>query len=74
LKMKAGMRPGFTVHGLRSSFRDWATAHGASFDLREHALDHKIGSTTSRSYQREDWLEARRPVMAAWSDFVAARA
>ena len=55
-----------TVHGFRSSFRDWAT----EVDKTEHAtaercLAHVFGNDPSLSYDRSDRLELRRPVMEA---------
>ena len=63
-----------TVHGFRSSFRDWAT----EVDKTEHAtaercLAHVFGNDLSLSYDRSDRLELRRPVMQAWSDFVTGK-
>lgn len=62
---------GVTVHGFRSSFRDWAAdvAH-APREIAEAALAHQIGSEVERAYRRGDALERRRELMAAWSSFV----
>jgi integrase len=64
------LRPGFNVHGFRSSFRDWL-AEETDFgrDLGEIALAHAIGSQTERAYARGDQLEKRRPLMQAWAAF-----
>lgn len=65
------LRPGLTVHGFRSSFRDWiseATDYG--FDLGEIALAHKVGSKVSRAYARSDQLEKRRPMMKDWANYI----
>ena len=65
------LRPGFTVHGFRTSFCDWIS-DDTDFDgdLGELAIAHSIGSTTRRSYDRTDRLEKRRPLMQAWSDYI----
>lgn len=62
---------GVTVHGFRSSFRDWAgdmTPHPR--DVVEQCLAHQIANEVERAYRRSDALEKRRAVMADWSDFV----
>lgn len=57
-----------TVHGFRSSFRDWA-AETTNFprDLCEAALAHVIESKAEAAYQRGDKLERRRKLMEAWA-------
>lgn len=60
-----------TVHGFRSTFRDWCEDNGVPYDLAEHSLAHQIGSKVERSYRRSDALERRRPLMKTWSKFVA---
>ena len=65
-------RPGATVHGMRSAFRDWvgeATSFAA--DLAEAALAHRVGSKVERAYRRGDALERRRELMTAWERFCA---
>ncbi|MDE4909924.1 integrase arm-type DNA-binding domain-containing protein [Methylobacterium sp. 092160098-2] len=64
---------GFTVHGFRSSFRDWVTEE-TDFpgELAEVALAHLVGDETERAYRRGDALEKRRHLMDAWAAFVAA--
>ena len=61
---------GATVHGFRSSFRDWA-GNRTSFarELAEHALAHAIGDKAEQAYRRDDALERRRPLMEAWAAF-----
>lgn len=63
-------REGVTVHGFRSSFRDWAgeTTSFAREDL-EMALAHTIESKTERAYRRGRAVEKRRELMEAWSAF-----
>jgi integrase len=59
-----------TVHGFRSSFRDWAgdVAH-APREIAEAALAHTVGSRTERAYRRGDALDQRRKLMDAWSAY-----
>jgi integrase len=61
-------RDGFTVHGFRSSFRDWASeAANAPRELAEAALAHQVGSNVERAYARSDLLERRIDLMLHWS-------
>lgn len=57
-----------TVHGFRSSFRDWA-GNETNFprELAEQALAHVIGDKAEQAYRRGDALEKRRVLMEAWS-------
>ena len=59
-----------TVHGFRSSFRDWA-GNETSFprDLIETALAHVIGDKAEQAYRRSDALEKRRQLMEAWAAY-----
>jgi len=58
-------------HGFRSSFRMWAAEIGhVEFEIAEAALSHRVGNAVSRAYNRSNLLERRRPVMAAWSNYV----
>lgn len=64
-------RDAFTVHGFRSSFRDWASeAANAPRELAEAALAHQVGSDVERAYARSDLLEKRRELMEQWTDFM----
>jgi integrase len=67
--------PDFTVHGFRSSFRDWA-GEATSFprEVAEAALAHIVGDGVERAYRRGDALEKRRKLMLAWEQFVTGTA
>jgi integrase len=67
------LRPDFTVHGLRSSFRDW-TSERTNFprEVAEMALAHKIPDAVERAYRRGDLFEKRRKLMDAWAAHCAA--
>ncbi|MCK0139275.1 site-specific integrase [Aliiroseovarius sp. F47248L] len=68
-------REGFTVHGFRSSFRDWASeAANAPRELAEAALAHQVGNDVERAYARSDLLERRRELSGYWSKFCASKA
>jgi integrase len=59
-----------TVHGFRSTFRDWA-AEQTSYphEMAEIALAHTVGSKVERAYRRGDMREKRRRLMQDWADF-----
>ncbi|WP_318012237.1 tyrosine-type recombinase/integrase [Mesorhizobium sp. ESP6-5] len=59
-----------TVHGFRSTFRDWA-AEQTNFprDIAEAALAHVIADKTEAAYRRGDALEKRRRLMTAWARY-----
>jgi integrase len=59
-----------TVHGMRSTFRDWCADTGQSSDAAEAALAHVAGSAVVRAYQRSDLLDQRRPLMEAWASYL----
>lgn len=65
-------RKDITVHGFRSSFRDWA-ADQTNFPRQvvEAALAHVLTDKTESAYLRSDLLERRRPLMEAWAQHCA---
>jgi integrase len=68
-------RGDITVHGFRSSFRDWCSeAQGNSFprEVCEHALAHSLPDKVEAAYRRGDLLEKRIVLMQAWADFCTA--
>lgn len=64
-----------SVHGFRSSFRDWA-GDRTSFprEIAEAALAHAVGDATEQAYRRSDALARRRKLMEAWEKFLAPKA
>ena len=58
-----------TLHGFRSSFKDWARQHDVDETVSEYCLAHVEGSATVRAYARDDLLELRRPIMKAWREY-----
>jgi integrase len=61
---------GATVHGMRSTFRDWcAETTNYPRELPEAALAHVLKDKTEAAYQRGDLLEKRRRLMAEWAAF-----
>jgi integrase len=61
-----------TIHGFRSSFRDWCAENGVSRDLAEAALAHAIKDKTEAAYNRTSMIEQRREVMERWAAFAYA--
>jgi hypothetical protein len=63
-----------TVHGFRSSFRDWA-GNVTNFprEVTETALAHVIGDKAEQAYRRGDALEKRRKLMEAWAGYCEPR-
>jgi integrase len=59
-----------TVHGFRSTFRDWA-AEEANFprDVIEHALAHSLPDKVEAAYQRGDLFRKRRRLMDSWAEY-----
>jgi integrase len=68
VQIASGM--GATVHGFRSTFRDWcAETTNYPRELAEAALAHALKDKTEAAYQRGDLLEKRRRLMADWAVF-----
>jgi integrase len=62
-----------TVHGFRSTFRDWAAERTAfPAEVAEMALAHTVGDKVEAAYRRGDLFEKRRQLAAAWATFCAA--
>jgi len=60
-----------TVHGFRSTFRDWAAEETKTpREVAEAALAHQVGSDVERAYARSDLLRRRIELMAVWNGFV----
>jgi integrase len=59
-----------TVHGFRSTFRDWASENTTfPHEVCEQALAHAIGNKTEAAYRRGDLFEKRRKLMEAWAAY-----
>ena len=64
------INPVITVHGFRSSFRDWVaeeTTH--SPEVAEKALAHAVSNQVEAAYRRGDLLEHRKRLMKDWEDY-----
>ena len=70
LELVRGMRGDVTVHGFRSSFRDWAAEMTAyPHEMCEIALAHTVGNKVEAAYRRGDMMEKRRQLMADWAEY-----
>jgi len=69
LKLAGG--EGYTVHGMRSAFRDWV-AEKTSFpgDWAEAALAHTLPNRVEAAYRRTKFVEQRRELMEAWAEYL----
>jgi integrase len=68
--LKRMARDDITVHGFRSTFRDWA-AERTNFpnEVVEMALAHAVGDKVEAAYRRGDLFDKRRRLMAEWATF-----
>ena len=67
-------RDDYTVHGFRSSFRDWVGEEtDFAREVAEAALAHQVGNAVERAYRRGDALEKRRALMEAWEAYATSR-
>lgn len=70
----AEVAPGYTVHGWRSAFKDWASEETAfPSEISEKALAHQIPNAVERAYRRGDLLDKRRALMEAWAGHLEVR-
>jgi len=59
-----------TVHGFRSSFRDWATEHDKVREVvAEAALAHSVRDKTEAAYRRAAYVDERRGLMHRWAGY-----
>jgi integrase len=68
-------RAGFagTMHGMRTSFRNWGAddeAHKFRREVLESCLAHRVGDEAERSYWTSDMINRRRVVMETWANYV----
>ena len=72
LETLRGMRPGFTVHGFRSAFKDWASETTRYPNIvSEAALAHTVGDKVEAAYRRGELIEKRRLLMRDWAAYCA---
>jgi integrase len=62
-----------TVHGFRSTFRDWISEHtDHPTEVAEMALAHAVGDKVEAAYRRGDLFEKRVALMNDWAGFLSA--
>ena len=71
------VRAGFsaTMHGMRTTFRNWGAdskKHNFRREVLEFCLAHRVGDEAERSYWTSDMLDRRRDVLEAWADYLKA--
>ena len=60
-----------TVHGFRSTFRDWCgETTGFPHAAIEKCLPHEVASAVERAFAQSDLLDKHRQIMAAWAAYV----
>lgn len=65
-------RNDLTVHGFRSTFRDWVVAcTNFPHEVAEMAPAHTVSDKVEAAYRRRDWLVRRRALMEAWAGHCA---
>jgi integrase len=69
--LRVGGGGAYTVHGMRSAFRDWM-AEQTTFpgDWAEAALAHTLPNKVEAAYKRTKFLDQRRKLMEAWADYL----
>jgi integrase len=58
-----------TIHGFRSTLKDWWRANGFPMDLYEIQVDHVLGNQVGQAYGHDPLIEERRVIMEQWGDF-----
>ena len=67
-----GLAERATVHGFRSSFKNWTLEQtDTPWAVSEAALAHFLGNATEQAYARSDLFERRRALMQLWADYLA---
>lgn len=56
-----------TVHGIRSTFRDWCAEEGVPDAVAEKCLSHEWGNEVTSAYYRTDLFEQRYDVLRKWA-------
>ena len=68
---RAGWLERTTVHGLRTTFRNWAGDRTSYPErLAEVALAHQLTDKAQKAYWRSDMMEQRRQMMEAWATYL----
>lgn len=63
----------FTVHGFRTSYKNWCTDTDQDWAATEYSLTHTVGNAVERSYTTTDFLSKRKEILASWGSFVTSK-
>ena len=67
-----GLADRATVHGFRSSFKNWTLEQtDTAWAVSEAAQAHTLGNSTEQAYARSDLFERRRTLMQQWADYLS---
>ena len=67
-----GLADRATVHGFRSSFKNWTLEQtDTPWAVSEAALAHVLGNATEQAYARSDLFDRRRTLMQQWADYLS---
>jgi integrase len=69
IRKQLGWETHVTIHGFRSSLRDWCRAKGFPAEYWDIQVDHVLGNKTSQSYGHNPLLEERRRMMEQWGEY-----
>jgi integrase len=64
-----GWETHLTIHGFRSTLRDWCRAHKYPAEWWDIQVDHSLGDKTSQSYGHDKLIEERRGMMEKWGEY-----
>ena len=70
MHLRRALKRNVTMHGCRSTFRDWAAESGKDIVTAEKCLMHSVGNNVYQAYQRSDLFKRRRQLLQEWSDVV----
>ena len=66
-----GLAERMTVHGIRSTFRDWVVEETATpWAVAELALAYRVGTSVEQAYHRTDLLDRHRQLMNDWAEYL----
>ncbi len=68
LKLQMILKRKTTVHGIRSTFRDWADSDGIRREVAESCLSHQVAGKVESAYLRKDFFDERKAALNRWKD------
>lgn len=63
----------YTPHGFRTSFREWMLHVEVPYEVAETAIAHRVGTTVTQAYLRDDFFEKRKVIMHQWADHLSGK-